>query len=179
MIDEAVRCYLYRFFDADGRLLYVGIARDLGARFSDHRRRSAWWADAVRGTTTVYPSRDDAGLAEAIAIVGERPMHNTARPTEARVEKLAQRTELHAHDVPQLVAEIERLRELVGAQTIRLAKMRGSVDAARAAYRSMRAKYLEVDAVAEGWKRKFFVAVAPSRRAVEAAAVPPGDWGDR
>lgn len=171
------RCYLYRFFDGVDRLLYVGIARDLGSRFASHRRGSAWWSEATRGTTVVYPSRVAAELAEAIAILAERPIYNASRPSQTRVETLHELAVSNETDVSQLVAEIERLRELTGAQTIRLAKMQGNLDAAREAYRGMRAKYLEVDATAERWKREYFLATASQRAPVEARVSAAGDWG--
>lgn len=175
--EQTERCYLYRFFDADGRLLYVGVARDLGSRFAAHRRRSAWWSDTARGATVVYPSRAAAELAEAIAILSEHPIHNTAGASQTTIATLHELAEEAGAGVTQLVAEIERLRELTGAQTIRLAKMQGNLDAAREAYRTMRAKYLAAETEGSLWARKYFDVVAPRSEPDAAVIAGTGDWG--
>jgi len=172
------RCYLYRFFDVDGRLLYVGIARDLGSRFLAHRRRSEWWADVATGTTETHPSRADAELAEAIAIHSEHPLHNVARPTEEKIGRLHDAAS-QSHDVTQLVAEVERLRALCGEQAMRLVKMRGNIESAREGYRRMRAAYLAADNESSYWARMYSRVVGPLVPPTVAAPVEvPSDWGE-
>lgn len=175
--EGAERCYVYRFFDTDDQLLYVGIARDLGARFASHRRRSEWWTLAVRGTTTAYPSRADAELAEGIAIHSEHPIHNLSRPTEAKIARLEEAA-LESAGATQLVAEIERLRAVCEAQAIRITKMRGNIDAAREAYRKMRTGYLQSETNRSTIAREYNLLVNPPRPRPAAAVVPAGDWGD-
>ncbi|WP_443067521.1 GIY-YIG nuclease family protein [Streptomyces sp. NBC_01426] len=34
---------MYRLYDAEGRLLYVGITMNLQQRLADHRRQKFWW----------------------------------------------------------------------------------------------------------------------------------------
>lgn len=67
---------LYRWFDADDRLLYVGITSSLRARQSSHAKKSSWEAFAVRATIERYPCRADAEQAELDAIRAERPLFN-------------------------------------------------------------------------------------------------------
>lgn len=43
MQDGAEACYTYRHYDAEGRLLYVGIARDTQRRAMQHATASPWW----------------------------------------------------------------------------------------------------------------------------------------
>lgn len=176
-VESVDRCYLYRFYDADDQLLYVGIARDLGARFASHRRRSEWWALTVRGTTTAYPSRADAELAEGLAIHSEHPIHNLSRPTEAKIARL-QGAALESADATQLVAEIERLRAVCEAQATRIIKMRGNIDAAREAYRKMRASYLQSETDRSSIAREYNLLVNRPRPRPAAPVVPAGDWGD-
>lgn len=177
--DVIERCYLYRFFDAGGRLLYVGIARDLGSRFAAHRRRGEWWSCVVSGTIETYPSRAEAELAEALAIHSEHPLHNVSRPTEEKVGRLQEETAA-TPDAARLVAEVERLRGLCSEQMIQLAKMRGHVDAAREAYRNMRAKHLQAETDRSTWARRYFELTDPRRVAARELLPqsPPGDWGE-
>lgn len=156
MTSEPVeRCYLYRFFSTTDELLYVGIARDLGARFSVHRTRSEWWALVASGSTVTYPSRADAELAEAAAIHAEQPLYNIARPSAARITKLSDRALTDGHNVVALVAELERLRAENGRLDIRLVKMGGNLEAARSAYRKMRASWLASETESSAWARKY------------------------
>lgn len=173
------RCYLYRFFDAGGRLLYVGIARDLGSRLAAHRRRAEWWSCVSSGTIETHPGRSAAELAEAIAILSEHPLHNVSRPKKEKIGRLQEETAA-TPDVTRLVAEVERLRELCDAQAIRLVKMRANLEAARQAYRNMRAKRLQAETDRSTWARMYFESTDPRRVAAREPLPqsPPADWGE-
>ncbi len=67
---------LYRHYDADGTLLYVGIALSPIARLCEHRDGSAWYDRIATVKIARYPSREDALAAESEAIRTERPLHN-------------------------------------------------------------------------------------------------------
>jgi predicted GIY-YIG superfamily endonuclease len=69
---------LYRYFDSDNRLLYVGVSGDNTKRQSQHRRSSFWFGEIMSATFEHYDSREDALEAEAQAIKREHPMHNVA-----------------------------------------------------------------------------------------------------
>lgn len=68
---------LYRHFDAEGRLLYVGIARSITARLAQHA--DSPWDDQI-ATITVerFATRAEAEAAERAAIKTEKPTHNRA-----------------------------------------------------------------------------------------------------
>jgi DNA-binding XRE family transcriptional regulator len=93
-------CALYRFFAADGTLLYVGISDYMRKRFRGHSKRSAWWSEAAQGTVALYPSRPAALAAESEAILTEQPVHNVQgrkarkpkRIKQARAERVAKPT---------------------------------------------------------------------------------------
>lgn len=101
------RGYVYRFFDVDGELLYVGITRDISQRFAAHRRDAEWWADIANVTVEVTAGRAEAEYAEAVAILSERPAHNRSQPS---VERARSRAESSRVDVRRLVAAVEELR---------------------------------------------------------------------
>jgi hypothetical protein len=68
---------LYRFYDADDRLLYVGISLHAAQRASEHRRDKPWWPDVARmNVEHLDGDRKTAEAAERRAIVNERPLHN-------------------------------------------------------------------------------------------------------
>jgi hypothetical protein len=71
---------LYRHFDADGRLLYVGVALSALYRLSQHRIESHWFNTIAWVEIEHHRSRAHALYAEAIAIREEKPMHNKMRP---------------------------------------------------------------------------------------------------
>lgn len=67
---------LYRWYDAQDRLIYVGISGSLGRRQDSHAKRSSWEQFAVRSIIERYPTREDAEYGERIAIVREHPIFN-------------------------------------------------------------------------------------------------------
>jgi hypothetical protein len=67
---------LYRYFDKDDRLLYVGISFHAAARASQHKADKPWWPQSVRMEIEHLPTREAALAAEANAIRTEAPLHN-------------------------------------------------------------------------------------------------------
>lgn len=70
---------LYRYFDSDGRLLYVGITGDNTKRQSQHRRNSFWFGEIASATFEHFDNRKKADDAESEAITKEKPMYNIAK----------------------------------------------------------------------------------------------------
>ena len=70
--------HLYRLYDIDRRLLYVGITVDLERRMAKHAMDKSWWRDVETGDLALYPTRYDAKDAEHAAIVVQRPRYNMA-----------------------------------------------------------------------------------------------------
>ncbi|CAL9535162.1 hypothetical protein SUDANB54_04117 [Streptomyces sp. enrichment culture] len=66
---------VYRLWDADGVLLYIGSAYDPEERCKAHRDKP-WWPEVARRTEEWRPSRGDAYTAELEAIATEGPLHN-------------------------------------------------------------------------------------------------------
>lgn len=87
---EHERTVLYRFFDADGSLLYVGITKHVGQRWSWHMRNQPWWQEVHRLTAEWHDTREDASVAEIAAIKSERPAYNVAHVVHPVVSEAAQ-----------------------------------------------------------------------------------------
>ena len=70
------RTSLYRHFDADGILLYVGISNNHIRRTFEHDAASPWFWAVSRIDVTHFETRREALEAEARAIAAERPLNN-------------------------------------------------------------------------------------------------------
>lgn len=75
------RTALYRHYDADGCLLYVGITDALEIRTRAHGRRSVWREFAHRAEVIWFDTRDEALAAEREAISTEQPLFNVQLAT--------------------------------------------------------------------------------------------------
>lgn len=73
---------VYRCFAADGTLLYVGVADDVGKRWKEHAGDKPWWPLVVRQTVDWHDSRDEALRIERDAIRAERPVHNVVHAVD-------------------------------------------------------------------------------------------------
>jgi excinuclease UvrABC nuclease subunit len=82
---------VYRFYDVDDRLLYVGITYSLGARFRGHERLSPWWPKQRSVKIVWRDTRDEAATEERKAIREEAPLHNVAGTRVPRTRVRAQR----------------------------------------------------------------------------------------
>lgn len=72
------RTAVYRFFDADDALLYVGVTQDFLARRQQHASTKGWWPEVRRHVVDWFDSPADALEVELEAIKGERPRYNVA-----------------------------------------------------------------------------------------------------
>lgn len=83
--------HLYRHFDAEGALLYVGISLSAVNRLSQHKDCSHWFDDIARVDIETFPSRHEALRAEKAAILAENPRHNLRRPGLREQDAVRQR----------------------------------------------------------------------------------------
>jgi len=67
---------LYRFFDARGALLYVGITKRGWSRAEEHAQRKHWWSRVDHAKFEHYRGLDAAHNAEKRAIAKECPEFN-------------------------------------------------------------------------------------------------------
>lgn len=70
------RTALYKLYDGDELLLYVGIAADPKQRWSQHRAEKPWWNRVVTRTIEWFPDLPSALAAEMDCIRSERPIFN-------------------------------------------------------------------------------------------------------
>ena len=74
----SARTALYRHYDEQGRLLYVGISKDPENRGRSHARNSVWGDLAVSFTGVWFDTWEEARKAEVTAIRIENPIFNIA-----------------------------------------------------------------------------------------------------
>ncbi len=77
---QARRCALYRAYNAEDELLYVGITDNPRRRFAEHKRDESWWAEEVDEAAIEVTWRQDEAVARAAeqqAIKDELPRYNT------------------------------------------------------------------------------------------------------
>lgn len=70
---------VYRCYDADGVLLYIGCTNSFSQRKYHHCKNSAWWSQVTSITTEQHVDRKSGLEAERAAIQTEHPRHNVER----------------------------------------------------------------------------------------------------
>ncbi|TPW95705.1 GIY-YIG nuclease family protein [Mycolicibacterium fortuitum] len=83
---------LYRIFDSDDSLLYVGATTNPALRFGAHSSVQPWWHTASKITLEHFPGASELAAAEVQAIRTEHPRFNrmhtdTPRATSVRRRK--------------------------------------------------------------------------------------------
>ncbi|MEU5596634.1 GIY-YIG nuclease family protein [Streptomyces sp. NPDC020298] len=87
---------VYRLWDADGNLLYIGSAFNPDHRCKSHQKKP-WWSEVARRTEEWHPSRGAAYAEELKAIAVERSKYNdmgTPGYRTPQTEKIKQRNAL-------------------------------------------------------------------------------------
>lgn len=106
---------LYRLYDADDKLLYLGISWNPDARMEDHAKHKHWVHLVARRTVEWYPDRPTALAAEAAATAVEKPLHDSSWRKSRAVDKpqwLDPEGQKRVED--ELAAEIEQGRHWLG-----------------------------------------------------------------
>jgi excinuclease UvrABC nuclease subunit len=83
-----MKTQLYRHFDAEKKLLYVGISLSTFARLSQHKDHSPWFEQVMTVEIEHFETREEAMAAERKAIKMENPQFNIAmKKTLAEIAK--------------------------------------------------------------------------------------------
>lgn len=84
---------LYRLYDHQDRLLYIGIARSWPSRMTQHAADKTWWKDVHRVAVEEHSSRPAALEAERSAIGSEAPLHNVVHNSKTAKPLVTQASE--------------------------------------------------------------------------------------
>lgn len=71
------RTAVYRLYDDDDRLLYVGISKHPELRWGQHSTTAPWWHEVVRRRIVWHGSREDARAEEIACIRFAMPLYNS------------------------------------------------------------------------------------------------------
>lgn len=115
--------HLYRHFDAQDRLLYIGISKTALRRLAQHYSTAHWANSVARVEIETFGTKAEAVAAENLAIKTEAPLHNilaaprpdTAADTEPITLRLPHEV-LEALDAMRQAAEFPPNRQ----ETIRV-----------------------------------------------------------
>jgi len=77
------RTYVYRLWDNDKNLLYVGVSNNWANRINQHKQQKQWSGQISSVTVEEFASRYEALAAESKAIQTENPIYNLAGRTTA------------------------------------------------------------------------------------------------
>jgi predicted GIY-YIG superfamily endonuclease len=128
---------LYRFYDIDRQLLYVGITNNPWQRIKAHESDKDWWNEVAHATFEHYQSRMELEAEERAAIKSERPRYNKTHvqpgpeletrvlQLEQQISELASLIKSHAgvRHMPMVMNATQLAAEL-GVNTTRLASLR-------------------------------------------------------
>lgn len=67
---------LYRFYNVDGDLMYIGATSDPPGRFKSHQADKEWWGEVAQIRLQHCETRQQLIAAEKAAIEWEQPIHN-------------------------------------------------------------------------------------------------------
>jgi predicted GIY-YIG superfamily endonuclease len=95
------RTALYRLYDADDELLYVGITWNPKSRWESHATYKSWWHKVARKTVEWHEDRRTAIAAEARITAAEKPRYDDS----ARRSQGTPRRNAPDHEGIQKVAE--------------------------------------------------------------------------
>lgn len=95
--------HLYRHFNKDRELLYVGVSLSAVHRLGQHADHSHWFKSIARVEIENFETREEVLAAERKAIIEENPKHNLKRP---KVEQ--QRVEEMIRQIEESRTELER-----------------------------------------------------------------------
>ncbi|MFI5992424.1 GIY-YIG nuclease family protein [Streptomyces sp. NPDC051362] len=136
MVDiHTARTALYRLYDEDGVLLYVGITNMPNVRFASHSMKS-WWKRVARKDIAWFDNRQKAEQAETKAIHEERPVFNVAKSPWRSVTAAAELGDLPAglDDFDYRLVEAARVRHEAKRELLEAdAELREAVVEGRAA----------------------------------------------
>ena len=93
--------YLYRLWDENDRLLYIGISKSAIHRLHEHLTEQPWAEQVAKQTIERYATREEAAQAEVEAIQSEVPLHNVVHNRRV-TSRQSHRTHVAQHGAYQI-----------------------------------------------------------------------------
>ena len=108
-------CALYRHFNSEGALLYVGISVNAINRTRQHSKVSKWYGEISTITIQHYLNREEAIEAEGIAVKLEGPLYNIRlkpKPERHRKYRAFRATDIGVDDMRDEIDQVITLNPL-------------------------------------------------------------------
>lgn len=108
-------CALYRHFNSEGVLLYVGISLNAVNRTKQHGKVSKWYEEISTITIQHYPNRKEAIEAEGIAVKSEGPLYNIQlrpKPEKHRKYRASKATDIGVDNMRDEIDQVITLKPL-------------------------------------------------------------------
>ena len=142
----SVKTTLYRHFNANGKLLYVGISLSALQRLSQHADHSDWYNKISRVEMEHFSDRPSAMAAEKKAVISEGPLyniHHKKKPNKTRYQEYAEqsRDDMMGRVVFQPVYTLDEVEYVLGG--IRRTALLRLMDAGELGYFSMPSSRLD------------------------------------
>lgn len=96
------RTSLYRHYDADDKLLYIGVSLCQPKRLDQHKRTSDWFWEIAKITIEHFDTLEEAKAAERDAIRAENPSRNKRWNRRVLVQTVVRLS-------PKVMAEIDAI----------------------------------------------------------------------
>lgn len=166
---------LYRHYDSNGNLLYVGISISTIQRLSQHKDFSHWFEKISKVTIEHHKSREEAIAAEIKAIKEEKPEYNIKHKQKLEKEAESYSRSVNKHydrSSAYLISDIVQFRPLYTVtqaaeklgfsprkvrDEIRDGKLSAIVRSERMATKKDRSKYLFTDYYISGWQMMDYI----------------------
>lgn len=103
---------LYRHYDSNGTLLYVGRTNNPPARLANHRSTQDWWMNVASSRYEQFDTLEELKTAEKAAIESEQPLHNVIYAVRKKVQVQAVGDARSSYDEAWLDDLAEALTEL-------------------------------------------------------------------
>jgi len=118
---------VYFYYDAGGRLLYVGETGQGHWRSREHDATAAWWSLVTRAEFEHYETEADAFAAEREAIIQRKPIYNITNNQVMRREAGARWPFMTVSERGQVALAVIDLRERHGVRTTQGALIRAAL----------------------------------------------------
>lgn len=135
---RTARTALYRFYDSDDVLLYVGITNMTQVRWAAHTAKP-WWKQVTRKEVKWFDNRAAAAQAEVLAIRLEEPRYNVANAWYANPKPVvpSQPTAFCSRPTPAVPADADEVERKLAAAAAEWRRSKKELDEANAKLRAL------------------------------------------
>jgi|GEM_PF-6716829 len=106
--------YLYRHYNSNDELLYVGISLNAIVRLGQHEKNAGWYSTIAKITMETYNTREEVLKAEKHAIITEKPLFNITHTKKTFDESMIEKRWTAIEFLPGGCIDMLRLCKIEG-----------------------------------------------------------------